>query len=167
MGLESHISGEVFDMIVHNNDSKDTTIPLIQFKYAVVNLTIQTCYPSMVQSSKHSVSWWNISSLCGCSWTKRCYSKVISTIDDTAFPSTTLRDSQYLQQLANNTKLSYTMFSLSQSVTVRLQAEGTPCDFWWHIYTSYLCSRLKLGRPTWIKHFWVKKILCLWKTDTL
>ena len=82
---------------------------------------------------------------------------MISTIDNTAFPGTTLRDSQYLQQLANNTKLSYTMFSLSQSVTVRLQAEGTPCDFWWHIYTSYLCSRLKLGRPTWVKHFWVKK----------
>ena len=106
-GLESHISGEMFDMIVHNNDSKDTTIPLIHFKHAA-----------------------NISSPCGCSWTKRCYSKVISTIDDTAFPGTTLRDSQYLQQLSNNTKLSYTMFSLSQSVTVKLQAEGTPCDFW-------------------------------------
>ena len=56
-GLESHISGKVFDMIVHNNDSKDSTIPLIHFKYAIVNLTIQTCYLFMVQSSIHSVSW--------------------------------------------------------------------------------------------------------------
>ena len=53
-----------------------------------------------------------------------------------------LLDYQYLQQ-ANNTctKLNYTVFSLSESVTIELQAEGSPCS---KFESTYIYNKMQL-----------------------
>ena len=56
-------------------------------------------------------------------------STVRSTILSGAQLEVDLLESQYLQQVNNiYTKLSYTVFSLSQSVYIQLQTESDPCS---------------------------------------
>ena len=158
-GLESHNSGKVFDTIVHNNDSNDNTISNISsdpLQICNCELDYPNCsYPYPWYSSPYTVypgETFHVSVGAVGQRGGTVPSKVISTIDDTVYPGTTLQNSEYLQQLANNacTKLNYTVFSLSQSVTIRLQAEGTPCsnyDFFGDTFTLLIVVDLNRTCP--------------------
>ena len=71
-GLDSYSSSEVFDMLVHFADDNNTTLTISSDP-----LQICPCENNLPNSSTlqydfaHRVSWTNISSFCGCSWTKK------------------------------------------------------------------------------------------------
>ena len=148
-GLDSHSSGEVFDMIVHNKDSDYNTTSNISSdpfymcscknNYPDCSMTEtwygsrydfpRTVYPGeTIQFSVVAIGQRN----------GKLPSTVRSTISskNSGFETANVkpaganfRDSQYLQQASNTcTKLNYTVFSLHQNVFIKLQAEGSPCS---------------------------------------
>ena len=152
-GLDSHSSGEVFDMIVHNKDSEYNTTSNISSdpfymcscknNYPDCSMTKtwygssydfpRTVYPGeTIQFSVVAIGQRN--------------GKLPSTVRSTISPKNSgfetanvkpagarLRDSQYLQKASNTcTKLNYTVFSLYQNVFIKLQAEGSPCSKFSH-----------------------------------
>ena len=134
-GLDSHSSGKVFDMIVHNNDNDDNTTSTISSD----PLRMCLCKNNLPDSS---ASWYHfprtvypgetfqVSVVAVGQRHGTVPSRVISIIDQTNiyYPGH-LPDSQYSQQ-ANNTctKLNYTVLSLSQHVTIELKPEDSPCS---------------------------------------
>jgi len=129
-GLDSYSSGEVFDMLAYNDyntTSKISSSPLYiclcenslpdcrKFQYDFA----RTVYPGeTLQVSVAAVGQRD----------GTVPSRVISIIDQSVNPGHLL-DSEHLQQ-ANTTctEPNYTVLSLSKSVDIKLQAEGSPCS---------------------------------------
>ena len=132
-GMDSHSSGKVFDMIVHNNDTDDNTTSNI----SSYRLGICICKNNRPDSSEnvlyhfpHTVypgETFQLSVVAVGQRNGTVPSRVISRIDQ-SYPGH-LPDSQHLQQ-ANNTctKLNYTVLSLSQYVIIELNPEGSLCS---------------------------------------
>ena len=129
-GLDSHSSGEVFDMLVHIEDDTDynttSNISSDPLHMCLCKNNLPHC------SMSHSVTYrvypgetFQVSVVAAGQRDGVVSSNVrtINSID------VHLLDYQYLQETNNTcTKLNYTVFSLSQSVIIELQPEGTPCS---------------------------------------
>ena len=132
-GLDSHNSGEVFDMIVYDNDtdynttSKISSDPL-QICPCENNLPHCSEYPYSIPHKVYPGETFQVSVVPVGQRHGTVPSRVVSIIDQGFHPGH-LPDSQHLQQ-ANNMciKLNYTVFSLSQYVQIDLHADGSPCS---------------------------------------
>ena len=134
-GLDSYNSGEVFDMLVHN----DTDYNVNTSSYISSDpLYICPCASNFLSCGyfnfSHTVHLgenFQVSVVAVGQRGGTVPSRVIGTIDNNQYSGTSLRDSQHLQQ-ANNicTTLSYTVLSLSkiQQVKIRLYATESPCS---------------------------------------
>ena len=127
-GLDSHSSGKVFDMIVHNNDTDYNTASKISSDpiytcpckmLACIDIVSLTAYPGET---------FQVSVVAAGQRHGTVSSGVISKIDQSVNPGDNLPDFQRLQQAKNTcTSLNYTLFSLAQTVKINLNAEGNPC----------------------------------------
>ena len=130
-GLDSYSSGEVFDMIVHNNDTDYNTTSNISSD----PIQICPCENNLPDCSKHQVSRtvypgeaFHVSVVAVGQRNGTVSSEVINDIDNRVNLGH-LPDSQYLQKTKITcTQLNYTMFSLSQFVSMRLYAAHSPCS---------------------------------------
>ena len=142
-GLDSHNSGEVFDMMVHNNDTDYNTTSNISSGPLQICLCERSEYfPRTVYPGEtFQVSVVAVGQRHG-----TVPSQVVSIINQ-GFNPGHLPDSQYLQQ-ANNmcTKLNYTVFSLSQYVQIDLHADGSPCSVLLAADTDKLVILVTLNR---------------------
>ena len=133
-GLDSYNSGEVFDMIVHNNDTDYNTTSNIssdplQICPCVSNFS--NCGHFSFPHTVHLGETFQVAVVAVGQREGTVPSRVIGTIDNMQYPGTSLRDSQHLQQASNVcTTLSYTVLSLSkiQRVDIRLYASESPCS---------------------------------------
>ena len=134
-GLDSYSSGKVFDMIVHiDNDTDSNTTSNISsdplFMCPCEN-DLPDCSKSEyeVPRTVYPGETFQVSVAAVGQRDGTVPSRVISTIDSTQYPDTNLQDYQYIQQ-ANSicTELNYAVFSLLQSVSIELDAEGSPCS---------------------------------------
>ena len=130
-GLESYSSGEVFDMIVHIDDtdreiSSSISSDPLQICPCEINNIIPNCSESKYQFP-YTVFPGETFQVFVVAVGQRNGS-VQSTVRSTT-NSGNLQAYQYLQQ-ANYTctELNYTLFSLSQSVNIDLHAEVSPCS---------------------------------------
>ena len=135
LAMDTSSSGEVFDVLIHTNDSYDNTTSNISSD----PLHICTCENNLPVCSKseygqytsigaHPGEKFQISVIAVGQRDGAVPSTLISTVKDNKLGSH-LQDYQYLQQVNNTcTKLNYTVFSLSQSMEIELQAEGNPCS---------------------------------------
>ena len=134
-GLDSYSSGKVFDMIVHNNDTDYNTTSKISSDpiYTCLCKTLDCSYiaPRTVYPGEtFQVSVTAVGQRYG-----TVSSGVISKIDQSLTPGDDLPDSQRLQQAKSTcTNLNYTLFSLAQTVKIKLHAEGSPCSNFGDIY---------------------------------
>ena len=154
-GLDSYSSGEVFDMIVHNNDSDYNTTSNISshpFYMCLCTNNHQTeCSISTKQwygikydfpRSVYPGETIQISVVPVGQRNGTVHSIVRSSISylNSGFQNANakptgahLQDSQYLQQAHNTcTELNYTVFSLHQNVFIKLQPGGSPCSDVFH-----------------------------------
>ena len=129
-GLDSYNSGEVFDMIVHNNDTDYNKTSNISSD----PLRICPCennHPYCGTINNIDVYPGEIFKVLVLAVGQRngiVPTVVRSAIDQNVHPGDLL-DSQYLQQAYNTcTELSYSVSLLSPYVNMVLQAEGTPCS---------------------------------------
>ena len=133
-GLDSYNSGEVFDMIVHNNDTDYNTTSNISSD----PLQIFPCEHNHPDSTH---AWYVVPRTVYPGETFQVSVVAIGqrngTVPSTVISSivrkdsdTNLLDSHYQLQQANNTctTLSYAVASLSQIVSLELHAERNPCD---------------------------------------
>ena len=136
-GLESYKSGEVFDMLFHNNDTNYNTTSNISsdpFLICPCKHNLPDCsrsstavrYPSVVYPGEtFQISVVSAGQRDG---------TVSSTVRSTARSNTishfhSIDPYQYLQHTNNTcTKLNYTVFSLSREVDIQLHPEGSPCS---------------------------------------
>ena len=129
-GLGSNNSGEVFNMLVHNNDTDHKTTSTISSNplricYCENNLPDCTNSVYIFPRTVYPGETFQVSVVAVGQKDGTVPSRVISTTD----PGSNLHASQYLQQ-ANNTctKLNYTVLSLCLTVNIGLQAEGSLCS---------------------------------------
>ena len=130
-GLDSYSSGEVFDMIVHNNDTYYNTTSNISSD----PIQICPCENNLPNCIKHQVSHtvypgetFQVSVVAVGQRNVTAPSEVINDINNRANLGH-LPDFQYLQKTnITCTKLNYTVFSLSQFVSMRLYAAHSPCS---------------------------------------
>ena len=134
--LDSFSSGEVFDMLVHNNDTDYNTTSNISSD----PLQICPCENDLPDCSYPWYPWYrltvypgetfNVSVVAVGQRNGTVSSKVISTITRKD-PDTNPLESQYWTQLATKscTTLSYVVSSLSQYVEIDLHPESSPCDY--------------------------------------
>ena len=126
-GLDSHSSGEVFDMIVHNKDSDYNTTSNISsdpIQICPCENNFPTCSKSRyhVPHTVYPGETFQVSVVAVGQRNGTVSSEVISTIIQTVNP-VHLSDSQYLQKTNNTcTKLNYTMFSPFPFVRMELYA---------------------------------------------
>ena len=128
-GLDSYSSGEVFDMIVHNNDTYYNTTSNI----STDPIQICPCENNLPDCTKHQVlhtaypgETFQVSVVAVGQRNGTVSSEVISNIDQSVNPGH-LAESQHLQKTKNTcTKLKYTIFSSSQFVRMGLYAENSP-----------------------------------------
>ena len=132
--LESYSSGEVFDMIVHNNDNTTSNISSDPLQICPCEFVFLDCtkvqsvyynYPRTVYPGE----MFRVSVVAVGQRNGAVPSTVISSINKNHNPHDTL-DPQYLQRKTNNTctTLSYVVSSLSQNVYIDLHADGSPCN---------------------------------------
>ena len=131
--LDSYNSGEVFDMIVHNNDTDYSTTSSISsdpLKICLCEHNLPDCSEN-VYIMPHTVypgETFQVSVVAVGQRHGTVSSTVVSIIDRGFHPGHLL-DSQHLQQANNNcTKLNYTVLSLSQYVEIDLHPDGSPCS---------------------------------------
>ena len=149
-GVNTYSSGEVFNMLIVNNDPDSNTTSNISsdpIKICPCKNNLPSCsssvrvqYPHMVYPGEtFQVSVVAVGQRDG---------TVSSTVRSTVTSSTTkshLLDYQYLQQTNNTcTKLNYTVFSLSQGVHIGLHPEGSPCYYkgkqrYWLVKLNHTC----------------------------
>ena len=131
-GLDSYSSGEVFDMIVHNNDTYYNTTS----KISTGPIQICPCENNLPDCIKerhvpHSVypgETFQFPVVAVGQRNGTVNSNVISSIDQNKDLGH-LPDSQYLQKTKNTcTDLNYTIFSLSKFVSLMLYAAHSPCS---------------------------------------
>ena len=148
-GLDSYSSGEVFDMIVHIDETDHNTTPNISSDPLEICLcensllecvdvigTVCTAYPG----ETFQVSVLPVGQRYG-----TVPSGVVSIIDQ---DKGHLPDSQHLQQ-ANNTytKLNYTVLSLPQTVYIVLHPDDSPCSSVFYPNTLYISVNLNQTCP--------------------
>ena len=161
-GLDSHSSGEVFDMVFRNTDTD---------YYATSNISsdpfrICLCESNLTYCSKSQYDVIPITAYPGEAFQ---VSVVAVGQRDGTVPSTVrsiiqqleggfltsgvsnnswLQESQYLQQ-ANNTctTLNYNVFSLSENVIILLKAEGNPCSKLEYAFTLFINVNLTQTCP--------------------
>ena len=147
-GLDSHSSGEVFDMIVHNNDTDYNTTSKISSE-PFFTCKIPDC--SYMYHVPHTVYPGETFQVSVTSFGQRngtVSSGVISKIDHSANPGDNLPDSQRLQQAKSTcTNLNYTLFSLSQTVKIKVHAEGSPCASFGGMYILNIFVKLNQTCP--------------------
>ena len=144
-GLKSHSPGEVFDMLVNNNDnttSKISSVPLHvcpcennlpDCKWSTGSISYpHTVYPgetfqvSVVATGQRKGMVSSTVRSTAITRTVHSQSTVTNNID---YHLVKLLDYQYLQHTNNTcTKLNYTVFSLSQEVKLNLHPEGSSCS---------------------------------------
>ena len=130
IGLDSHTSGEVFGTIFHINTDDNTTsnISSNPLKVCHCENNLPNCSESEynVPYTVYPGETVHISVVVVGQRDGIIPSTVRSVINQ---PESSLRilDSQYLQQANACTCLNYTVFSLSQYVTIELHAEASPC----------------------------------------
>ena len=149
-GLDSYNSGELFDMIVHNNDTDYNTTSNISsdpLQICLCEHNLPECSGSVIRRTVYPGETFETSVVAVGQRHGTVPSRVVSIIDQ-GFNPGHLPDSQRLQQ-ANNmcTKLNYTVLSLSRAVILGLHAEGSPCSFFGGIYMYTLTIYVKL-KPT-------------------
>ena len=130
-GLDSYNSSQVFDMIVHNNDTDYNTTSNISSD----PLQICRCKHNLPECSENNYimprtvypgETFQVSVVAVGQRHGTVSSGVVSDIIDQWLNPGHLPDSQRLQQTNNMcTKLNYTVLSLSQDVDIRLHAEGS------------------------------------------
>ena len=129
-GLDSHSSGEVFNMILHDNETYYNTNSNI----SSVPIQICPCENNLPTCSKHRVShtvypgeMFQVSVVAVGQRNGTVSSEVIINLVKSVNQDH-LSDSQYLQKTNNTcTKLNYTVFSLSQIALIGLCAAHGPC----------------------------------------
>ena len=144
-GLDSHSSGKVFDMIVHNNDTYYNTTSNISsdpLQICPCEIVFLDCIKvqSVYYDIPHTVypgETFHVSVVAVGQRNGAVPSTVISSISKHFNPGDALH-SQYLQRKANNTctTLSYAVSSLSQYVYIDLHADGSPCNGKLHILVN-------------------------------
>ena len=135
-GVNTYSSGEVFDMLIINNDPDNSTTSNISsnpIKICPCKNNLPDCSRSWYTIPVYPVSVYpgetfQISVVAVGQRNGTVPSTVRSTAISNSHPANLL-DYQYLQQ-ANNTctKLNYTVFSLSQGVSIQLYLENSPCS---------------------------------------
>ena len=127
-GLDSHSSGEVFDMIVHNNDSDYNTTSNISsdpIQVCQCENNLPNCSQRYVLCTVHPGETFHVSVVAVGQRNGTVFGEVMSNIDQTVNPGH-LQDSQYLQETRTTcTQLNYTIFSLSQFVRMGLYIHST------------------------------------------
>ena len=130
--VDSHSSGEVFDMLVHiSDDNTNSTISSNPLHICPCEHGLSDCSKSeyYVPFMIHPGETFHVSVVAAGQRNGALPSTVRSTVinKDTANPDELL-GYQYVQQ-ANNTctTLNYTVFSLSTQVDIKLHAEDSPC----------------------------------------
>ena len=130
-GLDSHSSGEVFDMLVHNKDSDYNTTSNISsdpLQVCWCENNLPNCSQRYVPPTVYPGETFQVSVVAVGQRNGTVSSEVMSNIDQTVNPGH-LSESQYLQKTNNTcTKLNYTVFSLSQNVQMGLYAAHSPCS---------------------------------------
>ena len=138
-GLDSHSSGEVFDMIVHtDNETEDNTTSNISSDPLQICLCESDDNLSQCRVSRYRFprtvypgETFQVPVVAVGQRDGTVLGRVISTIDNTQYPGTKLQDYQYLQQGNSTcTKLNYTVLSRvqTQQVEIVLRAEDSPCS---------------------------------------
>ena len=131
-GLNSHNSGEVFDMIFHNSDTDYKTTSNISSDPLGVCRCInkQPVCKNFIQLEVYPGETFHVSVIALGQRAGTVPSTLRSII---VLGQVDLQAFQYLQE-ANNTcsNLNYTVFSLSQHVGIQLHAEGSPCSKYQH-----------------------------------
>ena len=151
--LDSNSSGEVFDMIVYNNDTDYNTTSNVSSD----PLQICPCESNHPDCSKHRYNvphkvypgeTFQVPVVAVGQRNGTVPSKVVSIIDSIQYPRTNLQVSQYLQQ-ANNicTTLNYTLLTPIHSVVIKLHAEGSPCTKLGDIYTLNISVDIRRTCP--------------------
>ena len=151
--MNTSISGEVFDMLIINNDSDYNTTSNISSD----PIKICPCKNNLPDCSRY---WYSIPVYPAYPGETFQISVVAvgqrngivsSTVRSTAITSSiysrpvNLLDYQYLQQTKNTcTQLNYTVFSLSQHINIGLHPEGSPCYYnripqYWRVKLSQTC----------------------------
>ena len=136
-GLDSHNSGEVFDMIVHtDNDTEDNTNSNISsdpLRICPCENNLSQCRVSLYHFPRrvYPGETFQVSVVAVGQRNGAVPGRVISSVDNTQYPGTKLQDYQYLQQGNSTcTKLSYTVLSRvqTQQVKIVLRTEDSPCS---------------------------------------
>ena len=149
-GLDSYSSGKVFDMIVHNNDTDYNTTSNISSDPIYTCPCENDCsfIPYDVPHTVYPGETFQVSVISFGPRHGAVSSGVISKIDQSVNPGDDLPDSQRLQQAKSTcTNLNYTLFSLSQTVKIKLHAEGSPCSNFGGIYILDIHVNLSLTCP--------------------
>ena len=149
-GLDSYNSSEVFDMIVHNNDTDYNTTSNISsdpLQICLCKHNLPECSEVIMHRTVYPGETFEASVAAVGQRDGTVPSRVVSIIVQSLTPGH-LPDSQHFQQ-ANNmcTKLKYTVFSLLSIVRLDLHAADTPCLHLGGVYMYTLRIYVKL-KPT-------------------
>ena len=159
-GVNTHSSGEVFDMLIIDNDNNTASnISSDPIKICPCEKNLPKCnrssnsilYPLKEYPVSHIRVYpgetFQISVVAvgqrGGTVSRTVRSTVTSTT--TIFHSVNLLDYQYLQQTKSTcTELNYTVFSLSQRVKIEMHPEGSPCYYnsklqYWLVQLNQTC----------------------------
>ena len=154
--LDSNNSGEVFNMLVHNNDTNHNTSSNISsnpLRVCLCENYLPSC-PEVASRNHYNFprtvypgETFQVPVVAVGQRDGTVASRVISMIIQGLHPAH-LSDSQHFQQ-ANNTctKLNFTVFSLSPSVSIRLHADGSPCSVVLDTNTLYISVHLNQTCP--------------------
>ena len=132
-GLDSHNSGEVFDMMVHNNNTDHNSTSNISsdpFQICLCEHNLPDCSENdhIMPRTVYPGETFQVSVVAVGQRHGTVPSQVVSIIDQGSNPGH-LPNPQHLQQ-ANNTctKLNYKVLSLSGYVEISLHADDSPCS---------------------------------------
>ena len=131
-GLDSYSSGEVFDMLVHVEDDENATSSISSYPFQICpcESNLPNCSKSQIPHTVYPGETFTVSATAvgqrhGTVATDIRSGFTSGTSTDT---DATLLSPQYTQQVNNTcTTLNYTIFSLPDSVTLNLYADG-PCS---------------------------------------
>ena len=150
-GPDSYSSDKVFDMIVHNDDTHYSTASNISSDPIYTCLCKIPDCSSLWYDVRHTVhpgETFQVSVVAAGQRHGTVSSGVISKIDQSLTPGDDLPDSQRLQQAKSTcTNLNYTLFSLAQTVKIKLHAEGNPCASFGGIYILDIHVKLNQTCP--------------------
>ena len=148
-GLDSHNSGEVFDMIVHSNNTDYNTTSNISsdpIQICLCEHNLPECSGSVIRRTVYPGETFETSVVAVGQRHGTVPGRVVSIIVQNVNPGH-LQGSQHLQQAKITcTKLNYTVFSLSHAVRIDSHAEGSPCSFFGGVYMYILNMYVKLNQ---------------------